>query len=206
MIELINLSPQHPATHGVLRLIAILHGEIIQWINPEIGLLHRGTEKLIECNYYNSNIGYSDRSDHVPGVIQELIFILILERIINCYGSNHISIWRTLLIEFYRNLNHSLNITTHAIDIGLFTTMLQKSEEREKLITYIEILSGTRFHAVFSLINKLRYDTSLFSIDSFIYRLLYYIRKLKEIHSILSINPLRRTRPRIERRIINNNK
>ena len=64
-----------------------------------------------------------DRSDHIPNVIQELVFILILERIINCYGSNHISIWRTLLIEFYRNLNHSLNITTHAIDIGLFTTM-----------------------------------------------------------------------------------
>ena len=83
MQQLINLGPVHPATHGVLRLIAILHGEILQWISPEIGLLHRGTEKLIECNYYNSNIGYSDRSDHVPGVIQELMFILLLERIIN---------------------------------------------------------------------------------------------------------------------------
>ena len=72
-----NSGPQHPATHGVLRSIAILHGEIIQWISPEIGLLHRGTEKLIECNYYNSNIGYFDRSDHVSGVIQELVFILI---------------------------------------------------------------------------------------------------------------------------------
>ena len=124
VIHIINLSPQHPATHGVLRLIAILHGEIIQWISPEIGLLHRGTEKLMECNYYNSNIGYFDRLDHVLCVIQELVFILILERIINCYCSNYISLWRILLIEFYRNLNHSLNITTHAIDIGLFTTML----------------------------------------------------------------------------------
>ena len=78
----------------------------------------------MECNYYNSNIGYFDRLDHVPGVIQELVLILILERIINCTCSNYISLWRTLLIEFYRNLNHSLNITTHAIDIGLFTTML----------------------------------------------------------------------------------
>jgi len=179
---------------GVLRLITILHGEIIQWINPEIGLLHRGTEKLIECNYYNCNIGYFDRLDYVSGIIQELVFILILERIINCYCSNYISLWRTLLIEFYRNLNHSLNITTHAIDIGLFTTMPWKFEEREKLINYIEILSGTRFHAVFLLINKLRYDISLFFIDSFIYWLLYYIRKLKEIHSILSINRLWRTR------------
>ncbi len=114
--QVINLGPQHPATHGVLRLIAILHGEIIQWISPEIGLLHRGTEKLMECNYYNCNIGYSDRSDYVSNVIQELVFILILERIINCYGSNYISLWRTLSIEFYRNPNHSLNITTHAID------------------------------------------------------------------------------------------
>ena len=73
----------------------------------------------MECNYYNSNIGYFDRLDHVPCVIQELVFILILERIINCYSSNYISLWRTLLIEFYRNPNHSLNITTHAIDIGL---------------------------------------------------------------------------------------
>jgi NADH:ubiquinone oxidoreductase subunit D len=123
IFNIFNSGPQHPATHGVLRSIAILHGEIIQWISPEIGLLHRGTEKLIECNYYNSNIGYFDRSDHVSGVIQELVFILILERIINCYCSNYISLWRTLLIEFYRNPNHSLNITTHAIDIGLFTTM-----------------------------------------------------------------------------------
>ena len=148
----------------------------------------------MECNYYNLNIGYFDRSDHVTGVIQELAFILILERIINCYCSNYISLWRTLLLEFYRNLNHSLNITTHAIDIGLFTTMLWKSEEREKLINYIEILSGTRFHAISPLINKLRYDISLFFIDSSIYWLLHYIRKLKEIYNILSINRLWRTR------------
>ena len=120
---MLNLSPQHPATHGVLRLIIILHGEIIQWISPEIGLLHRGTEKLIECNYINCNIGYLDRSDYIPNVIQELIFILILERIINTYCSNYISLWRTLFIEFYRNPNHIPNITTHALDIGLFTTM-----------------------------------------------------------------------------------
>ena len=148
----------------------------------------------MECNYYNLNIAYFDRSDHVPGVIQEPAFILTLERIINCYLSNYISLWRTLLLEFYRNPNHSLNITTHAIDIGLFTTMLWKSEEREKLINYIEILSGTRFHAISPLINKLRYDISLFSIDPSIYWLLHYIRKLKEIYNILSINRLWRTR------------
>ncbi len=72
-IFIINLSPLHPATHGVLRLIAILHGEIIQWISPEIGLLHRGTARFIECNYYHPNIRYFDRSDYVTGVLQELV-------------------------------------------------------------------------------------------------------------------------------------
>ena len=194
MYSIVNFGPQHPATHGVLRLISLLNGEIIIWLTPEIGLLHRGTEKLIECNYSNLNIGYFDRLDYVSGIIQELLFILIIERIINCYCSNYISLWRTLLSEFYRNLNHSLNITTHAIDIGLFTTMLWKFEEREKLINYIEILSGTRFHSIFLLINKLRYDISLFFIDSFIYWLLHYIRKLKEIYNILSINRVWRSR------------
>ena len=111
-ISLISFGPQHPATHGVLRLIAILHGELIQWISPEIGLLHRGTEKLIEVNYYTSNVGYFDRLDHVSGIIQELVFISVLERILTSYCSSYISLWRTLFIEFYRNLNHSLNITT----------------------------------------------------------------------------------------------
>ena len=192
--SIVNFGPQHPATHGVLRLISLLNGEIIIWLSPEIGLLHRGTEKLMECNYYNLNIGYFDRLDYVSGIIQELLFILTLERIINCYCSNYISLWRTLLSEFYRNLNHSLNITTHAIDIGLFTTMLWKFEEREKLINYIEILSGTRFHSILLLVNKLRYDISLFFIDSFIYWLLHYIRKLKEIYNILSINRIWRSR------------
>ena len=148
----------------------------------------------MECNYYNLNIGYFDRLDHVSGVIQEVVFILTLERIINCYSSYYISLWRTLLLESYRNPNHSLNITTHAIDIGLFTTMLSKFEEREKLINYIEIFSGTRFHAISLLVNKLRYDISLFFIDPSIFWLLHYIRKLKEIYNILSINRLWRTR------------
>ena len=92
----------------------------------------------MECNYYNSNIGYFDRLDHVPGVIQELVFILILERIINCYCSNYISLWRILLIEFYRNLNHSLNITTHAIDIGLILSILIFAICRNPIISNVQ--------------------------------------------------------------------
>jgi len=122
------MKKRNPSTHGVLRCISILHGEIIEHIITEIGLLHRGTEKLIEANEANSNtanIPYFDRLDHVPNITQELLFIQIIEILINCKNNISVSLWRTLLIEFYRIPNHCLNITTHAIDIGLFSTMIQ---------------------------------------------------------------------------------
>ena len=171
---LINFGPQHPSTHGVLRLICILYGEIIQWIIPEIGLLHRGTEKLIDLHYYNSSISYFDRFDYVSTITQELLFIHTLERFMSWYISIYDSTLRTLFIEFYRILNHSLAITTHAIDIGLFTSMLWSFEEREKLINFSEVLSGNRFHAAFLLMGRLRYDISLRWIESFIYWLSYF--------------------------------
>ena len=189
-----NLRPQHPPTHGVLRLITILHGEIIQWITTEIGLLHRGTEKLIECNYYSSSLPYFDRFDYVPTITQELLFLHALERLIGCVSYIYSSTWRTLFCEFYRILNHCLAITTHAIDIGLFSTMLFAFEEREKLINFSEVLSGTRIHAAFLLIGRLRYDISIKWINSFVYWLIHFVRKLKEIHNILSINRLWKSR------------
>ena len=144
-----------------------------------------------------------DRLDYVSTVTQELLCIQILEKMILCYCSSFISIWRSILLEFYRNLNHNLNITTHAIDIGLFTTMLWTFEEREKLINFNECISGTRFHAAFLLLfhaaflllfhaafllmGRLRYDIS---VDAFMYWLIHYSRQLKEIHNMLSINPL----------------
>ena len=97
-----NFGPQHPSTHGVLRSIAILYGEIIQWISPEIGLLHRGTEKLINFHYSNSSIFYLDRLDYVSTITQELLFVHALERLISCYGSIYDSTLRTTFLEFYR--------------------------------------------------------------------------------------------------------
>ena len=192
--SIFNFGPQHPATHGVLRLISILHGEIIQWISPEVGLLHRGTEKLIECNYYFLSLPYFDRFDYVSTITQELLYVHTLERLIGCVGFVYSSIWRVLFCEFYRILNHSLAITTHAIDIGLFTLMLWNFEEREKLIYFCEVLSGTRFHAVFLIVGRLRYDISLRWISIFVLWLMHFVRKLKEIHNILSVNRLWRTR------------
>jgi len=189
-----NIGPQHPSTHGVLRLVAILNGEIIQWISPELGYLHRGTEKLLECNYYSSSIGYFDRFDYVSTISQELLFVHALERLLCCFGTIYSSLFRTLFLELFRILNHCLAITTHAIDLGLFTTMLWTFEEREKLLCFIELVSGTRFHALILLIGRLRFDISLRFIDSLLFWLLYFIRRLKEIYIMLSINQLWRTR------------
>jgi len=189
-----NFGPQHPSTHGVLRLISILHGEQIQWITPEIGLLHRGTEKLIECNYYSSTLPYFDRFDYVSTITQEILFVNAMERLIGCVVNKYLSTWRTILCEFYRIPNHSLAITTHAIDIGLFTLMLWNFEEREKLIHFSEVLSGTRFHAACLILGRLRYDISLRWIESFVYWLIHFVRKLKEIHNILTMNRIWRTR------------
>ena len=169
---LVNLGPQHPSTHGVLRLISVLYGEIIRWIIPEIGLLHRGTEKLIDLHYYCASISYFDRFDYVSTITQELLFVHGLERLISSYGSIYDSTLRTLFLEFYRILNHCLAITTHAIDIGLFTTMLWSFEEREKLINFSEVLSGTRFHAAFVLMGRLRYD--IYLVASFNLRYCWY--------------------------------
>lgn len=107
--------------------------------------------------------------DYVTTITQELLFIQVIERLISCYRDAFVSTVRTLLLEIYRNPNHSPNITTHAIDIGMFTTMLRTFEEREKLINYIESITGTRFHGAFLLVGRLRYEISLFFIDSLVY-------------------------------------
>lgn len=117
-----------------------------------------------------------------------------LERLIGCVGYIYPPTRRTLSLEFYRIPNHRLAITTHAIDTGSLTTMLRNLEEREKLIHFSEVLSGTRFHAAFSLVGRLRYDISLRRIDSSLYFSWHFVRKLKEIHNILEMNRLRRTR------------
>ncbi len=153
-------------------------------------MLHRGTEKLIELIYITSIISYFDRLDYVSNISQELLFIQLVERLINCYLIDYISLWRTFFLEFYRNLNHILNITTHAIDLGLFTTMLWLFDEREKLINSISILSGTRFHVSLLVLSNLRYDLSFNWILSFIYWLNSYGWKIKELNILLTINNL----------------
>ncbi len=183
---LFNFGPQHPSTHGVLRLISITYGEIIQWLRSELGLLHRGSEKLIECYYYNNSINYFDRLDYVSTIIQELLYIGALERFIQSYACLFSSLFRLLYIEIFRILNHSLALTTHVIDIGLFTCFLWGFEEREKLINYIESISGSRFHNALLAINNIKSDFENPSINILFCYVLFLFIKYKELSYILS--------------------
>ena len=143
----INFGPQHPAAHGVLRLVLELDGELVERVDPHIGLLHRGTEKLIEARPYAQNIGYFDRLDYVAPMNQEHAFVLAIEKLMGLDIPIRGRLIRVLYSELGRILNHLLNVTTQAMDVGAFTPSLWGFEEREKLMVFYERASGARMHA-----------------------------------------------------------
>jgi NADH-quinone oxidoreductase subunit D len=143
----INFGPQHPAAHGVLRLVLDLDGEIVTRVDPHIGLLHRGTEKLIEHKTYLQAIGYFDRLDYVAPMNQEHAFCLAMERLIGIEVPRRGQFIRVLYCEIGRILNHLLQVTTQAMDCGALTPPLWGFEEREKLMVFYERASGARMHA-----------------------------------------------------------
>ena len=143
----LNFGPQHPAAHGVLRLILELDGEVVEKIDPHIGLLHRGTEKLIEHKTYTQAIPYFDRLDYVAPMNQEHAFALAVERLLNVEVPIRGQYIRVLFCEIGRILSHLLNITTQALDVGALTPSLWGFEERETLMTFYERVSGSRLHA-----------------------------------------------------------
>ncbi|MBL8550675.1 MAG: NADH-quinone oxidoreductase subunit D [Hyphomonadaceae bacterium] len=145
----INFGPQHPAAHGVLRLVLELDGEIVERVDPHIGLLHRGTEKLIEYKTYLQAIPYFDRLDYVAPMNQEHAFCLAIEKIAGIEVPRRASIIRVLFCEIGRLLNHILNVTTQAMDVGALTPPLWGFEEREKLMVFYERASGSRMHAAY---------------------------------------------------------
>jgi NADH-quinone oxidoreductase subunit D len=146
-VTTINFGPQHPAAHGVLRLVMDLDGEIVTRIDPHIGLLHRGTEKLIEHKTYLQAIGYFDRLDYVAPMNQEHAFCLAIERLIGMTVPPRGQYIRVLYCEIGRILNHMLQVTTQALDCGALTPPLWGFEEREKLMVFYERASGSRMHA-----------------------------------------------------------
>jgi NADH dehydrogenase (ubiquinone) Fe-S protein 2 len=145
----INFGPQHPAAHGVLRLILELDGEIIERADPHIGLLHRGTEKLIEYKTYLQALPYFDRLDYVSMMAQEHTYSLAVEKIGNIQIPRRAQILRVLFAEITRILNHLLAVGCHAMDVGAMTPFMWAFEEREKLMEFYERVSGARMHAAY---------------------------------------------------------
>ncbi|MCQ0990039.1 NADH-quinone oxidoreductase subunit D [Jiella marina] len=143
----INFGPQHPAAHGVLRLVLELDGEIVERVDPHIGLLHRGTEKLIEHKTYLQAIPYFDRLDYVAPMNQEHAFCMAIERLAEVEVPKRGQLIRVLYSEIGRILSHLLNVTTQAMDVGALTPPLWGFEEREKLMVFYERASGARLHA-----------------------------------------------------------
>lgn len=144
-----NFGPQHPAAHGVLRLILELDGELVRKADPHIGLLHRGTEKLIEYKTYTQALPYFDRLDYVSMMSQEHAYSLAVEKLLNCTVPLRAKYIRVLYSEITRILNHILAVTTHAMDVGALTPFLWLFEEREKLMEFYERVSGARMHAAY---------------------------------------------------------
>ncbi len=145
----INFGPQHPAAHGVLRLVLELDGEIVERVDPHIGLLHRGTEKLIEHKTYLQAVPYFDRLDYVAPMNQEHAFALAVERMMGIEVPRRGQLIRVLYSEIGRILSHLLNITTQALDVGALTPPLWGFEEREKLMVFYERACGARMHAAY---------------------------------------------------------
>ncbi len=145
----INFGPQHPAAHGVLRLVLELDGEIVERCDPHIGLLHRGTEKLMESRTYLQNLPYFDRLDYVAPMNQEHAWCLAIEKLTGVQVPRRASLIRVLFSEIGRVLNHLLNVTTQAMDVGALTPPLWGFEEREKLMIFYERACGARLHAAY---------------------------------------------------------
>ncbi|MEH0831676.1 NADH-quinone oxidoreductase subunit D [Anaplasma bovis] len=145
----INFGPQHPAAHGVMRLILEMSGEVIDRIDPHIGLLHRGTEKLIEYKTYTQALPYFDRLDYVSPMAQEHAYSMCVEKLLKCEIPPRAKYLRVIFCELTRILNHLLNVSCQAMDTGATTPLLWVFEEREKILAFYERASGARFHSAY---------------------------------------------------------
>jgi NADH dehydrogenase (ubiquinone) Fe-S protein 2 len=179
-----NFGPQHPAAHGVLRLVLFLDGENIIKTDAHIGLLHRGTEKLIEYKNYLQALPYFDRLDYVSMMAQEHAYSLAVESLLFCKIPLRAKIIRVLFCEITRILNHLLALTTHALDIGAMTPFLWAFEEREKLMEFYERVSGARFHSSFIRPGGVSHDLPSGLIEDiflFVEQFFFRIDELKDI-------------------------
>src|SRR6476646_3075048 len=183
-----NFGPQHPAAHGVLRLILELDGELVRKADPHIGLLHRGTEKLIEYKTYIQALPYFDRLDYVSIIGQEHTYALAVENLLNCKAPLRSMYIRVLFAEITRILNHLLAVGCHAIDVGAITPFLWAFEEREKLIEFYERVSGARIHAAYIRPGGVALDLPLGMLTDIFLFLDQFSTRLDEIEEMLTSN------------------
>lgn len=190
----INFGPQHPAAHGVLRLVLELNGELISRAEPHIGLLHRGTEKLIEFKTYLQALPYFDRLDYVSMLSQEHSYCLAIEKLINCQVPIRAQYIRVLFAEITRILNHLLAVGCHAMDVGAMTPFLWAFEEREKLMEFYERISGARMHAAYFRPGGVSTDLPLGLLNDIYVFSTQFITRLNEMEEMLSENRIWRQR------------
>jgi NADH dehydrogenase (ubiquinone) Fe-S protein 2 len=184
----LNFGPQHPSAHGVLRLILELNGEAVIQATPHIGLLHRGTEKLIENKTYIQALPYFDRLDYVSMLSNEHAYTLAVEKAINCTIPLRAQYIRVLFDEITRILNHLMAITTHAMDVGALTPFLWAFEEREKLMEFYERVSGARMHAAYIRPGGVASDLPLGFLDDVYLFIKQFASRLDEIEELLTSN------------------
>ena len=184
----INFGPQHPAAHGVLRLILELNGEVVQRADPHIGLLHRGTEKLIEAKTYVQALPYFDRLDYVSMMCQEHTYALAVENLLEISIPKRAQYIRVLFAEITRILNHLLAVGCHAMDVGAMTPFLWAFEEREKLMEFYERVSGARMHASYFRPGGFSQDISLGLIDDIFSFVSQFGQRLDEMEEMLTDN------------------
>ena len=184
----INFGPQHPAAHGVLRLVLELDGEVVERVDPHIGLLHRGTEKLIEHKTYLQAIGYFDRLDYVAPMNQEHAFCLAAEKLLGLEVPRRAQLIRVLYSEIGRLLSHLLNVTTQAMDVGALTPPLWGFEEREKLMVFYERASGSRMHAKYFRLGGVHQDLPAKLIDDIAAFCDHHPKVLDDIETLLTGN------------------
>lgn len=190
----LNFGPQHPSAHGVLRLVLELDGEVVKSSDPHIGLLHRGTEKLLEFKTYQQGLPYFDRLDYVSMMECEHSYALAIEQLADRTIPRRSQLIRTVFGEITRILNHIMGITTHAMDIGALTPFLWLFEEREKLMEFYERVSGARMHSNYFRPGGVSQDLPVGIIsDIFQFTKSYYSR-LSEIEELLNLNRIWRER------------
>ena len=183
-----NFGPQHPSAHGVLRLILTLDGETIKFADPHIGLLHRGTEKLVEYKNYLQSLPYLDRLDYVSMMSQEHAYCLSIENLSNSFVSERSIYIRMLFCEITRILNHLMSITTHALDVGALSPFLWSFEEREKLMEFYERVSGARMHASYFRPGGIYQDLPLGLLDDIFLFCCNFSSRLDELETFLTYN------------------